>query len=76
MVLRGARRTLATMGSRLQLFVEMHPSAWTGFGYSADDLVNECAAAGRALERLDGGRTGLWIVEGVCLRLQHAHVTA
>jgi FkbM family methyltransferase len=76
MVLRGARETMRASAHSLQLFVEMHPSTWSAFGYSADDLVHECGRAGFSLERLDGSCRGLWDVEGVCLRLRHARGTA
>lgn len=71
LVLRGTRQTIEAMGCGAQVFVEMHPAAWPAFGCSADDVAHECARSGLALERLDGSRTGLWDVEGVCLRLCH-----
>jgi FkbM family methyltransferase len=71
-VLRGARQTIEAMGCGAQVFVEMHPAAWPAFGCSADDIVQECERSGLTLERLDGSRTGLWDVEGMCLRLRHA----
>jgi FkbM family methyltransferase len=69
-VLRGARRTLAAAGPRLQLFVEMHPSLWPEFGSSADDLRRECERQRLEPERLDGSRADVWSIEGVCLRLR------
>lgn len=74
-VLRGARQTIAARGAQVQLFVEMHPAAWPEAGYSAEDVVRECASAGFVPERLDGSRTGLWDVEGECLRLRPAAET-
>ena len=38
-VLRGARQTIAARGSRLALFVEMHPSIWAAAGISADAVL-------------------------------------
>jgi FkbM family methyltransferase len=67
--LRGARATIAAAGPRLQLFVEMHPQLWPGFGITAGDVEAECRAQGLVVERLDGGTKDLWTVEGVCLRL-------
>ena len=69
-VLRGARRTIGAIGSELRLFVEMHPAAWPAFGYRCEDIVQECTRAGLTPEHLDGSRSGLWDVEGVCLRLE------
>ena len=68
--LRGARATIAAAGSRLHLFVEMHPQLWPSFGIGVADLAAECAAQGLTVERLDGGTTDLWTIEGVCLRLR------
>jgi FkbM family methyltransferase len=68
--LRGARATIAAAGSRLRLFVEMHPQLWPAFGISADDVRRECDAQGLTVERLDGSATDLWTIEGVCLRLR------
>jgi FkbM family methyltransferase len=71
-VLRGARATIAAAGSRLQLFVEMHPALWPALGYGADDIERECRAQGLTVEHLDGTREGVWTTEGVCLRLRPA----
>jgi FkbM family methyltransferase len=65
--LRGARRTLAA--SQPRVFVEMHPQAWRQVGCSGEAILRECSSAGYELERLDGSRSGLWDVEGACLRL-------
>ncbi len=70
--LRGARATIAAAGSRLQLFVEMHPQLWPSLGIGAEDIRRECAAQGLTVERLDGSTTDLWTIEGVCLRLRPA----
>jgi FkbM family methyltransferase len=69
-VLRGARRTIAAAGAKLRLFVEMHPSLWPESGITVADIVRECEASELTLERLDGGREGLWETEGACLRLR------
>ena len=68
--LRGARATIAAAGPRLQLFVEMHPQLWPGFGITVEDLERECRGQGLVAERLDGGTKDLWTREGVCLRLR------
>ena len=68
--LRGARATIAAAGTRLQLFVEMHPQLWPGLGIAAADIERECAAQGLRAERLDGGMNDVWTAEGVCLRLR------
>jgi FkbM family methyltransferase len=68
--LRGARATIARAGSRLQLFVEMHPQLWPGLGISAGDLRAECEAQRLVPETLTGSRDNLWTTEGVCLRLR------
>jgi hypothetical protein len=70
--LRGARQTIAAAGSRLQLFVEMHPALWPALGYTAEDVERECRAQGLTVEHLDGTREGIWTTEGVCLRLRPA----
>ena len=73
--LRGARATIAAAGSRLQLFVEMHPQLWPAFGITAADIEGECRAQGLIAERLDGTTTDLWTLEGVCIRLRPARGT-
>jgi FkbM family methyltransferase len=70
--LRGARKTIASAGARLQLFVEMHPHLWPSLGYGAEDVERECRAQGLTVEHLDGTRDGVWVTEGVCLRLRPA----
>ena len=67
--LRGARATIAAAGSRLRLFVEMHPHLWPAFGITAGDIERECQAQGLIAERLDGATGDLWTLEGVCIRL-------
>lgn len=69
-VLTGARRTIASAGPRLRLFVEMHPHLWPALGITAADVQREIAEQGLAAEQLDGGRENLWTTEGVCLRLR------
>jgi FkbM family methyltransferase len=68
--LRGARATIAAAGARLQLFVEMHPRLWPALCITPADVQRECEAQGLRAERLDGGTTDLWTIEGVCLRLR------
>jgi len=74
--LQGARSTIASADLRLQLFVEMHPHLWPAFGISAADLQHEIALQGLVAEQLDGGQTGLWTTEGVCLRLRRPRMAA
>ena len=69
-VLRGAGKTIAALKPHAQVFVEPHPHLWAGIGCTADDIARECAALGLDAERIDGGRTDVWTVEGVCLRLR------
>jgi FkbM family methyltransferase len=68
--LRGARQAITAAGSRLQLFVEMHPALWPALGYAAEDVERECRAQGLTVEHLDGSQQGVWTTEGVCLRLR------
>ena len=68
--LRGARRTIASAGPALRLYVEMHPAVWRDFGITPDDIVRECEGSRLTLETLDGTRDGLWSVDGMCLRLR------
>ena len=68
--LRGARATIAAAGSRLRLFVEMHPQLWPSFGITANDIEHECRNQGLIAERLDGSTNDLWTLEGVCIRLR------
>jgi FkbM family methyltransferase len=68
-VLRGARETIKACGSRLSLFVEMHPTTWGEIGISKDDMTSELSRQGlRAvpLREIDD----MWAVEGECLRLK------
>jgi FkbM family methyltransferase len=74
--LRGARKTIASAGPELRVYVEMHPALWPELGVTPDDIVRECEASGLVLERLDGSRERLWDVEGVCLQLRPASVRA
>jgi FkbM family methyltransferase len=67
-VLRGARQTIARMGDRLALFVEMHPTIWAQTGVAVADVQAELAAQGlRAVPLSPGGDP--WALEGECLRL-------
>jgi FkbM family methyltransferase len=70
--LRGASRTIAALGSDLQLFVEMHPKLWPSMGHSGEQLIRECEIQRLIPERLDGGTSNVWAIEGVCLRLRPA----
>jgi FkbM family methyltransferase len=69
-VLKGARQTIRRIGSRLALFVEMHPSVWPALGMSVADVRAELESQG--LEAVPLARTDdMWSDEGVCLRLVH-----
>jgi FkbM family methyltransferase len=68
-VLKGARDTIEAVGSRLQLFVELHPHLWHEFGASRAALEAEFDRQRLQPERLDG-RPDVWTIEGVCLRLR------
>lgn len=68
-VLRGARRTLGRNGSRLAVFVELHPRVWLQTGVARRDVEAELAAQGLAIERIDGGGDP-WAIEGVCVRVR------
>jgi FkbM family methyltransferase len=69
-VLRGARKTIGALKPHAQVFVEPHPHVWAEIGCTAADIARECATLGLDAERIDGGRTDVWTVEGVCLRLR------
>lgn len=68
-VLRGARRTIARLGARLAVFVELHPRVWRQSGVTRGDLEAEIAAQGLAIERIDS-RGDPWTIEGVCVRVR------
>lgn len=68
-VLRGARRTIARRGSRLAVFMELHPTLWPQSGVTQADVGAELAAQGLTLERIDGPGDP-WAIEGVCLRVR------
>ncbi len=68
-VLRGARETIAAEGRLLDLYVEMHPHLWPGFGTSRAELEEELDRQHLRPERLDG-RPDVWSIQGVCLRLR------
>lgn len=68
-VLKGARATIAARGGALRLYVEMHPRVWPSFGASRERIEEELARQGLVAERLDG-RSDIWGLEGVCLRLR------
>ena len=67
--LRGARHTIARCGSRLALFVELHPSLWAAQGYSRRDLEQELETQGLRAEALPG-IADPWDIAGVCVRLR------
>ncbi|HSC28322.1 MAG TPA: FkbM family methyltransferase [Vicinamibacterales bacterium] len=69
-VLRGARQTVAALGDRALLYVEMHPSRWPSLGIDFEDIRRECGIQGLSLERIDGGGGDVRPLEGVCLRLR------
>jgi FkbM family methyltransferase len=50
MVLRGAREAIRASGPDLVCFVELHPSRWSSFGYSREDLQGELSRQGLTLE--------------------------
>lgn len=70
-VLRGARETIAARGSKLSLFVELHPSLWPSFGYTRADLEGELLAQKLTIDALPG-IDDPWAVEGVCVRVRRA----
>ena len=71
-VLRGARETISRRGSRLTVFVELHPSIWPQLGVTRQQLEAELRAQRLLLERIDDPGGDPWSIEGVCLRLRHA----
>jgi FkbM family methyltransferase len=68
-VLRGARETIRRCGSRLALFVEMHPSVWPEFGTNREDMLAELREQRLDPSPLDGG-ADLWTLEGRAIRLR------
>lgn len=68
-VLKGARRTIASRGDALRLYVEIHPRAWATFGTSREQFDEELHRQRLRAERIDGG-ADVWGLEGVCLRLR------
>lgn len=69
--LRGARRTIASRGNALALFVELHPRIWTSLGVTRAQLEAELRLQGLVVEPLQGVDDP-WAVEGICLRLGRA----
>jgi FkbM family methyltransferase len=67
-VLRGARRTIASAGKDLRLYVEMHPHLWAESGTTRAEIEAELQRQGLRAERLDG-RPDVWDIEGICLRM-------
>jgi FkbM family methyltransferase len=70
-VLRGARRTIASRGASLALFVELHPTTWPSLGLSRDDVEAELRHQGLGIESLPGAGDP-WSIEGVSVRLRPA----
>jgi FkbM family methyltransferase len=66
-VLRGARRTLASV--RAAVFVEFHPSVWRLRNLDGSDLARELEAQGFEPEPLDP-QFDVWSTEGVSVRLR------
>ena len=68
--LRGARRTIASRGDALALFVELHPDTWPLVGVTRADVEDELRRQKLAVEPLPGV-TDPWQTQGVCVRLRH-----
>jgi FkbM family methyltransferase len=68
--LAGARRTIAAAGSRLAIFVEMHPALWSESGDDLQALQHECERQRLVPEPIDGSRADVWTTEGICVRLR------
>lgn len=71
-VLRGARETIARMGDKPAVFVEMHPTLWREMGIKKKDVIDELKAQGLRAEALGSSRGDPWRLEGECLRLVRA----
>jgi FkbM family methyltransferase len=69
--LRGARRTIASRGAALALFVELHPAIWPSLGVTRADIEAELRQQKLVVEPLPGVGDP-WTVEGVCVRVRPA----
>jgi FkbM family methyltransferase len=69
-VLRGARQTIARCGASLAVFVELHPSLWSGAGISRQDFARELQAQRLVIEPL-GGAGDPWSSEGIAARVRY-----
>ena len=69
--LRGARRTIASRGAALALFVELHPAIWPSLGVRRADIEAELLRQQLVVEPLPGVGDP-WAVEGVCVRVRPA----
>jgi FkbM family methyltransferase len=68
MVLRGGRETIKKLGSKLSLFVEMHPTMWRELGLAKEDLIAELDKQKLRAIPL-GAASEPWTVEGECMQL-------
>lgn len=66
-VLRGARQTLSRPS--VQVFLELHPSAWASRGITAASIRGELESLGLAAEPLDPS-IDVWTTEGISARLR------
>jgi hypothetical protein len=66
-VLRGARRTLASLS--VETFIEFHPTAWTERGITPQAIREELASRGLVAEPLDPS-IDIWNTEGISVRLR------
>jgi FkbM family methyltransferase len=66
-VLRGARRVLAS-SPRPRIFVEFHPSLWSGYGVTPAALRQELSDQGLRAESLRPS-DDVWHIEGICARV-------
>lgn len=69
--LRGASRTIASRGSALALFVELHPRTWPSLGIIREDLERELQRQKLVLEP-PRGVVDPWSLEGVAVRVRPA----
>jgi FkbM family methyltransferase len=69
--LRGARHTIARLGSALALFVELHPAIWPSLGVTRADIEEELRRQNLVIDPLPGVGDP-WAVEGICVRLRPA----
>jgi FkbM family methyltransferase len=67
--LRGARRTIASRGASVAIFVEWHPAIWPSLGVTRAQIEDELRRQALLVEALPG-IADPWEVEGVCARLR------